>query len=82
MSKASPTWTNTDVNEYMQEFIVRVQKNGYITTLDNALKDVTVFKRVGKQSLLFSSLSAVAQADGTFSDKEMRLCQRVKALAE
>ena len=82
MSEMQSPWTESQVDDHMAAFIVRVQNNGYRRTLATAMKDVEIFKRVGKQSMLLRCLHAVAQADGIVSDRERQLCERVKAIVE
>jgi len=82
MAKLHSPWSDSEVNDRIAAFINRVQTNGYRKTLAVALKDVEVFKQVGKQEVLLRCLEAVAKADGTVSDRELQLCQRVKAIIE
>jgi hypothetical protein len=82
MAKVRSPWTDSEVDGRMAQFIDRVQKDGYRRTLATALKDVEVFKRVGKQDVLLRCLDAVARAGGTLGDRELQLCRRVKAIIE
>lgn len=82
MAKVRSPWTDTEVEDRMAKFIDRVRRGGYRRILAAALKDVGVFKRVGKQDVLLRCLDAVARADGKLCDKELQFCQRVKAIVE
>lgn len=82
MAKVRSPWTDSEVDGHLAAFIDRVQSDGYRRTLASALKDVEVFKRVGKQDVLLRCLDAVAGADGKLGDRELQLCQRVRAIVE
>ena len=82
MAKVRSPWTDSEVDDHMAAFINRVQRDGYRRTLAAALKDVDIFKRVGKQDVLLRCLDAVAGADEKLGDRELQLCQHVKAIVE
>jgi uncharacterized tellurite resistance protein B-like protein len=82
MTKVRSPWTDAEVDEHMAAFIDRVKTDGYRKTLAVALKDVEVFKHMGKQEVLLGCLDAVAKADDKVTDRELQLCQRVKAIVE
>lgn len=82
MAKVRSPWTNSEVNERMQSIIDRVRRDGYRQTLGVTLKDVEVFKQIGKQEVLLRCLSAVAEADENLTDREIQLCQRIKMIVE
>ena len=82
MTNLHSPWSDSEVDERIAAFIDRVQTNGYRKTLAVALKDVEVFKQVGKQEVLLRCLDAVAKADDKVTDREFQLCQRIKAIVE
>jgi len=82
MTKLHSPWSDSEVGERIAAFIERVQKDGYRKTLAVALKDVELYKRLGKQAVLLRCLDAVAKADGKVTDEKLQLCQRVRAVVE
>lgn len=82
MVKVRSPWTDAEVDDHITKFIDHVKTHGYRRILAAALKEVEVFKRMGKQDVLLRCLDAVARADGKLCDRELQLCQRVKAIVE
>ncbi len=82
MTKVRSPWSDSQIDDRISSFIDRVKTDGYRRTLDRALKDVQLFKHMGKQDVLLKCLDVVAHADGTVSDRELQLCQRVKTIVE
>lgn len=82
MAKVHAPWSASELDERIAAFIQGVQAHGYRRALSSALKDVQIFKRLGKQELLLKCLEAVARADGELGERELQLCERVKGLLE
>lgn len=82
MTKLGSPWNDSEVTKRISAFIERVRKDGYQETLALALKEVKLFKRLGKQGVLLRCLDAVARADGNVTDKEFQLCRRVREIVE
>jgi uncharacterized tellurite resistance protein B-like protein len=82
MARLHSPWSDSQLDDRIAAFIERVRSAGYRRTLAAALKDVVVFKHLGKQHVLLKCLDAVARADEKLSDRELQLCQRVRAVVE
>jgi uncharacterized tellurite resistance protein B-like protein len=82
MTKVHSPWSDSELHDRIAAFIDRVQNDGYRRTLSAVLKDVEIFRRIGKQDVLLKCLDAVAQADENLTDRELQLCKRVKAVVE
>jgi len=82
MAKEHSPWTDAEIDDFMAAFIERVQMDGNRRTLAAALKDVAVFKQVGKQDTLMRCLDALATADEKLDDRELQLIERVRAIVE
>lgn len=80
--KLQSPWSGSEVEARIAEFIDRVQSDGYRNTLAEALKNVEIFRHLGKEEVLLQCLDAVANADEKLDDRELQLCQRVRAIVE
>jgi uncharacterized tellurite resistance protein B-like protein len=75
-------WNDSEIDDRIAQFIAWVQTDGYRKALAVSLKDVEVFKQVGRQDVLLKCLDSVAKADEKMTDRELQLCQRIMAIAE
>lgn len=82
MTKVRSPWSDSEIHDRIAAFIDRVQKDGYRRTLSVVLKEVEIFRRIGKQDVLLKCLDALAQADEKLTVRELQLCERVKAVVE
>jgi uncharacterized tellurite resistance protein B-like protein len=82
MTRIRSPWNDTELDNRITAFIERLRRDGYRRTLSATLKDVKVFKHIGKPDALLKCLDAVASADEKLTDGERQFCQRVKMVLE
>lgn len=82
MEKVNAPWNNSEVYGRIAEFIERVQNDGFRRTLAKVLLRIQVFKQIGKQEILLKCLDAVSRSDGSLTEREIQLCNRVKAMMD
>ena len=82
MTRVQSPWSDSEIDDRIEEFLDRVQRDGYRRTQATALKNVELFRQIGKQDLLLKCLEIVAGADDKLTDLERQLCERVKAAVE
>lgn len=82
LSRLRSPWSDSEVQDRIGAFIARIQHRGYRAALDRVLEEVGLFKQLGIQGLLIECLDEVAAADDEVSERELRLCQRIRMLVE
>lgn len=79
MSKIRPGWTDEHCRARIETFMRKVESHGYSLVLEETLSFLKMIKEQGRQQILIKCVESVASADGSFSDREQRLVQRIRA---
>ncbi len=80
MAQMPGPWTDAVIDRRIGDFINEIRATGYRKALIRSLRDLQIFKDLGKQSFLIRCLDLVARADGRATERELELCQRIAKL--
>jgi uncharacterized tellurite resistance protein B-like protein len=80
MAQMPGPWTDAVIDRHIGDFINEIRATGYRKALIRSLRDLQIFKDLGKQSFLIRCLDLVARADGQATERELELCQRIVKL--
>jgi uncharacterized tellurite resistance protein B-like protein len=70
-------WTSREINKRIDEFVSQVKQGQYRRLYDGACNKLEALRGQGKERLIDACLRAVARADGTVDEAEMKVVERL-----
>ena len=78
MTRIRSGWTDDDCDARIGAFIDEIKLRGYSFVVQRTMSQLPMFKGIGRESILLKCIDMVASVDGTASERERELCNRIR----
>ncbi|MBR9803321.1 DUF4236 domain-containing protein [bacterium] len=78
MTGIKSAWSDEDCSSRISSFIAEIQSGGYASVLERSMAKLPMFKQVGCEATIAKCIDMVANADKTPSERERKLCDRIR----
>jgi hypothetical protein len=78
LEKTKAPWNRDEVDNRINAFVQQVKKNGLEDVIQKTCKNLPVFKKIGKEDVLFRCIDYMMRADREIDEREQKLCDKFR----
>jgi hypothetical protein len=78
MQKVKSNWSDEVIAKKLKAFLIDVAICGYEEILNRSIRNISIFKKVGREHVVINALNLVINADNKIDPREVSVLEKFK----